>query len=220
MTFSNENGVRKKAPLTLLGSLGIVLVLGTATTGCGSLLPDLSSGEQDGAAVESVEDGAAEDGAGDTADEGAADGDAEGGAEDAGGQGGGGDGSSVRPGDLEYAFVSMTVDAGTITGASSDSHVPAGQYVLVEVEVENHGTEMITFSPVPLTLVDTQGAEYSHDIEATNAERDPLEFSHNIEPGDRGPVRVLFDIPVDAVPSHMIVADMGFGDPTANLSLD
>ncbi|WP_017583133.1 DUF4352 domain-containing protein [Nocardiopsis valliformis] len=214
--------MRKNSLLTLLGSLGIVLVLGATATGCGELLPGPSSGGEGAAAVESTEDGAAEgaaaegDGEGAVGDEGDTDEES-----DTGGQGGNGGGDSAQPGDLEFTFVSMTVDAGAFTSAGTgDEYVPDGQYVLVELELENHGSETVEYSPAPLRLVDAQGVEHEHDIPATVAKYDALESFRLLEPGDHGSQKILFDIPVDALPSYMIVGETGYGAPTANLALN
>lgn len=137
---------------------------------------------------------------------------------EADGQSGSPEGSTVQPGDLEYSFESLTLDLGTVTGPLGDNE-PTDEYVKVAFEVENHGDEMVIYSNTPHRLVDTDGVEYSFDLEATGANRDTLDFSHNIEPGDRGLVEIIFDIPADAEPYYLEVSDRGGNDPTANMSL-
>ncbi|GAB3739427.1 hypothetical protein GCM10027590_53410 [Nocardiopsis nanhaiensis] len=78
---------------------------------------------------------------------------------------------------------------------------------------------MVIHSDMTYRLVNTDGVEHAFDLEAAGANRDSLDFSHNVEPGDRGLVEVVFDIPEDAEPYYLEVTHDGTG-PAANMGLE
>ena len=214
MTYGNNSGSRT-SPLAVLGCIGIAAILMIAIAVGGYVFFGDRLGTDSSVAAEDSADDTGDDG--DTEEEGTE--------EDAGGDSGngGGDGSTVQPGDLSYTFVSMTVDYGNVERYEDETYVPDGQFVKVEMEVENHGDELITFTPVPTRMVDGQGVEHEHHIEATTTVRNDYErfreVSGNLEQGDSGLFVALYDIPADEEPSHLLVSDMGFGDPQASLDL-
>ncbi|GAB3739421.1 DUF4352 domain-containing protein [Nocardiopsis nanhaiensis] len=216
MTYGNNPGSRT-SPLAVLGCIGIAAILVIAIAVGGYVFFGDRLGTDSSVAAE------------DSADDTGGDGDTEGGgaeedADDDGDTGsGGGEGGTVQPGDLSYTFYSMTTDYGSVESHRGPVIEPDGQFVLVEMVVENHGSELITFSPVPTRMVDGQGIEYEHHIEATVSEKGNYAstsgVSANLEPGDDGYFLALYDIPADEDPSHLLVSDMSFGDPQANLDL-
>lgn len=128
------------------------------------------------------------------------------------------EGSTVQPGDLEFTFESLDTDVGPIE-ATRGEFTANDEYIIVGFEVENLGDDMVMFFHTGVTLVDTDGVEYSVSTEESTEIRDQSGFSHNIEPGDRGLVEVVFDIPEDAEPYYLEVTDDGTG-PAANMSLE
>lgn len=217
MTYGNNSGSRT-SPLAVLGCIGIAAILVIAIAVGGYVFFGDRLGTDSSVAAEDSSDN------GETGDEGAeGDGADDAGADEGDSGNGGGEGSTVQPGDLSYTFVSMTVDYGNVERYEDETYVPDGQFVKVEMEVENHGDELITFMPVPTRMVDGQGVEHEHHIEATSTVRSEherfREVSGNLEPGDSGLFQAMYDIPADEEPSHLLVSDMGFGDPQASLDL-
>ncbi|GAB3688135.1 DUF4352 domain-containing protein [Nocardiopsis oceani] len=128
------------------------------------------------------------------------------------------EGSTVQPGDLEFTFESLDTDVDAIE-ATRGEFTASDRYVIVAFEVENLGDDMVMYFHAGVTLVDTDGVEYSSSTEETTELRDLGGFSHNMEPGDGGLVEVVFDIPEDAEPYYLEVTDDGTG-PSANMSLE
>ncbi|GAB3688125.1 DUF4352 domain-containing protein [Nocardiopsis oceani] len=213
MTYGNNSGSRT-SPLAVLGCIGIAAILMIAVAVGGYVFFGDRLGSDSSVAAE-ADDGDTSGDDGDTEDEGTE--------EDGDAGNGGGDGSTVQPGDLSYTFYSMTTDYGSVESYQGPIIEPDGQFVLVKMVVENHGSELISFSAVPTRMVDSQGIEYEHHIEATVSSKDNYAstsgVSANLEPGDDGYFLALYDIPADEEPSHLLVSDMGHDDDQANLDL-
>lgn len=118
-------------------------------------------------------------------------------------------GDTVAEGDLEVVVQSIeesTSDMGLLIDA------PAGKYIIVKMSVTNPGDKAVTFSSNNQKLIDTQGREHSESNNSLWLD-DSLSFKE-INPGMTIEGSILFDIPADAEPDQLIVADSMFSSGT------
>lgn len=118
-------------------------------------------------------------------------------------------GDTVAEGDLEVVVQSIeesTSDMGMLIDA------PAGKYILVKMAVTNPGDKAVTFSSNNQKLIDTQGREHSESNNSLWLD-DSLSIKE-INPGVTIEGSILFDIPADAQPDQLVVADSMFSSGT------
>lgn len=122
---------------------------------------------------------------------------------------GGGDGGSSEGGGSETAAIGDTVESGAfaftvtnvetgVTEISDDSgmltETPDGQYVVVDVTVENIGDESGIFDSSSQKLIDADGKEYSTDT-AAEMTGSTDSFVNEINPGNSVDGQLIFDVP-------------------------
>lgn len=115
--------------------------------------------------------------------------------------------------DGKFEFVVSGVEAGVpFIGPEGFGEQAQGQFVIVRTTVTNIGDEAQSFSASNMTLFDDQGRKFDADswasslVDDTNASG----IYDNINPGNSAQVALVFDIPVDAVPSSVKLHDSMF----------
>ncbi|WP_017624822.1 DUF4352 domain-containing protein, partial [Nocardiopsis chromatogenes] len=121
----------------------------------------------------------------------------------------GGDGGNSEGGGSEAAAIGDTVESGafafTVTNVESGvtevsdesgmlTETPDGQYVVVDVTVENIGDESGIFDSSSQTLIDADGKEYSTDT-AAEMTGGTDSFVNEINPGNSVEGQLIFDVP-------------------------
>lgn len=119
--------------------------------------------------------------------------------------------TAVRDGKFE--FVVSGVEAG-IASVGDNPYLAKkaqGQFVIVSMTVKNIGTKPQSFSPSSQKLKDTQGRTFESDSMAQIALGDSdVTVWDNINPGNTVQVKVVFDMPDDAVPATIELHDSMF----------
>ena len=85
---------------------------------------------------------------------------------------------------------------------------PQGQFVVVSMTVQNIGDEPQSFSPSSQKLIDVQGREFENDTSAQiSLGGSDITVWDNINPGNSVQVKVVYDMPTDAVPASIKLHD-------------
>ena len=209
MTYGNNSGSRA-SPLAVLGCIGIAAILVIAIAVGGYVFFGDRLGTDSSVAAEGSADDTGDDG--DTEEEGTEE-DADGDADNSGGEG-----NTVQVENLSFTLDSVTPGIDTITGHDREN-VPAGQYVAIEVTAENTGDQEEYLSSSMQALVDTDGIEYEMDIPASTDHMDDPGDSPTLNPGETGDLTLVYDIPDDAEPGHMLVSDHSVETDPARLDV-
>ncbi|WP_241483025.1 DUF4352 domain-containing protein [Nocardiopsis halophila] len=121
----------------------------------------------------------------------------------------GGDGGNSEGGGSETAAIGDTVESGAfaftvtnvetgVTEVSDESgmltETPDGQYVVVDVTVENVGDESGIFDSSSQKLIDADGKEYSTDT-AAEMTGGTDSFVNEVNPGNSVEGQLIFDVP-------------------------
>lgn len=107
----------------------------------------------------------------------------------------------------------VTVNGTETAGVVGDGYYQEqaqGEFVIVDVTVENSGTEATYFDETALSLIDADGNEHS----AGYVPGDEEFFVEQINPGNQSSGRAAFDVPEGTEPVALQVEDMlSFEDP-------
>src|SRR5918911_1156875 len=81
--------------------------------------------------------------------------------------------------------------------ATGQERGPAGAFTVVQLQIQNSGTEPVTLQPSDFRLVDDRGRAYAVDVEATRAAaqaaRRRYPFEATVPPGGRLPTTLAFE---------------------------
>lgn len=121
-------------------------------------------------------------------------------------------GSPVNDGDFEFTVTA--VDPGVpVIGTEPVTTKAQGQFVLVHVTVKNNGSSQTYFDVSAQKMFDQQGRELSPNVGAA-IYVDPSNVLTQINPGNSVTGIMVYDIPVDAVPTSLEVHDSAFSAGT------
>ncbi|MGW5877512.1 DUF4352 domain-containing protein [Nocardiopsis terrae] len=182
---------RKTWPWALLAAVVIVLGMSACTAGGGQDAETTSGGE------ESIY-GAEEEGS-EEADEG----------EETVGVG-----DTGEVGDW-MVTVNSTETAGTFGGEFTEKQAQ-GEFVIVDLTVENGGSEATTFDSSALSLIDADGNSHSA---STTLEADSF-FLEQINPGNQATGRAAFDVPEGTEAVALEVSDIWSMEAPLEIRLD
>lgn len=115
-------------------------------------------------------------------------------------------GDPVRDGMFEFTVTGVDTGVARV-GDEVPGEQAQGQFVLVQVRVENIGEEAQYFAGSAQTLVDTDGREHSADEAAALFIEGSDSLFTEINPGNAVDGVVVFDIPTDAVPAVLELHD-------------
>lgn len=115
--------------------------------------------------------------------------------------------------DGKFEFVVKAVEPG-LTEVGDNPYLAKkaqGQFVVITLSVQNIGDRAQGFSPSDQKLIDTQGRSFDSDAEAqiTSGGSD-IPLGDNINPGNAVDVKVVYDMPRDAVPASITLHDSMF----------
>jgi hypothetical protein len=135
-------------------------------------------------------------------------------AEGSGGSGGAdtaaaGIGDPVRDGKFEFTVTKVRKGVKKV-GSDFASAKAQGQFVLVNVTVENIGDEPQSFSSSEQTMYDAEDREFSADDSASIYIEDSNSLYTEINPGNKVKGVVAFDIPKGAKPTRLELHDSIF----------
>ncbi|MDA8369504.1 MAG: DUF4352 domain-containing protein [Nocardiopsaceae bacterium] len=113
--------------------------------------------------------------------------------------------------DGSFAFTVTDVQTGVDSvGDEFLSETPQGQFVIVDVTVENVGDAAQMFDGSDQKLFDADGTEYANDTEAEIYLENSESFLEEINPGNKVEAQVVFDIPADVEPASIELHDSPF----------
>lgn len=103
------------------------------------------------------------------------------------------------------SYSTLDVETTQTVGSGVVSEETDGVFVLIEVRIENRGTEVRTASSSPMTLIDEAGTEY--EVSAVDSVIDNSLTTQQLEPGESASGLVPFDLPQDAGELRLKVED-------------
>lgn len=121
--------------------------------------------------------------------------------------------SPVRDGKFEFVVTGVEKGLASVGDNPYLTEKPQGQFVIVSMTVKNIGDRPQGFSPSNQKLLDAQGRSFESDTSAQIAlDSDSTDVAvwDNINPGNAVQVRVVYDMPADAVPAVVEVHDSMF----------
>jgi Domain of unknown function (DUF4352) len=99
--------------------------------------------------------------------------------------------------------------------ATGQERGPAGAFTVVQLQVQNGGTEPVSLQASDFRLVDDRGRTYAVDVEATRAAaqaaRRRYPFEATVPPGGRLPTTLAFEPAADAQ-NLALRASLGYGE--------
>lgn len=125
-------------------------------------------------------------------------------------------GGSTTIGDVTMTVVSTEVGVASVGDRGSPAE-PAGEFVIVTVEVANAGDAPASLTAEAVSLETADGATHPLDLDASNAHVADTESPGIVSGGSTESVHLVFDAPIGAEPTALGV-DLG-ADRTGSLPL-
>jgi hypothetical protein len=124
----------------------------------------------------------------------------------------------VTVGDMKWTLTDAYIKT-SLAGAFGGTETTQGQFVVINVTVENLGTDMKSMSN--LTLVDSQGREFTNSSSSfKNLGAEQLYILENLNPNLPFTFADVYEVPADAEGFYVITGDLSlFGSKEANISL-
>jgi len=120
-----------------------------------------------------------------------------------------------EPGTVGQWVVTVTDVEEAATSGDAPEEEAQGEFVLVNVTVENSGTEAAVFDDSAVSLIDADGNTYS----SSGTGDDPL-FGEQIDPGDQVSGSVTVDVPEGAEITAVEVRNAQSGEGPLLVQLD
>ncbi|MEU5841575.1 DUF4352 domain-containing protein [Rhodococcus sp. NPDC047139] len=124
----------------------------------------------------------------------------------------------VRDGKFEFVVTGVEAGVSTLGDNPYLAAEAQGQFVIVTMTVSNISDQPKGLSPSDQKLIDEQGRTFSPDTSAALNLDSDVSFWDEINPGNTVTMPVVFDMPVDAVPTAIELHDSMFsGGVTVSL---
>ncbi|GAB4587621.1 DUF4352 domain-containing protein [Nocardia sp. IFM 10818] len=122
--------------------------------------------------------------------------------------------------DGKFEFVVTEVQSGIRTVGTNEflQQTAQGAYTIVSLTIRNTSDKPYGFSPANQDLYDTQNRKFGNDAAAAiNLQADTSLYA-NINPGNTVTAQIVFDLPADSTPDHIVLHDSMFsGGVTVSL---
>ncbi|MFC9435880.1 DUF4352 domain-containing protein [Nocardia sp. NPDC057030] len=116
----------------------------------------------------------------------------------------------VRDGKFEFVVTGVQVGLAEVGDNPYLRRTAQGAYTIVSMTVKNISNKPQGFSPSDQYLFDTQNRKFENDsMAAINLQADTSMYA-SVNPGNTVTAQVVFDLPADAVPSHIMLHDSMF----------
>lgn len=114
----------------------------------------------------------------------------------------------VQDGKLEFVVTNVQSGVTEVGGDGVLAQQPQGQFVIVSVTVKNTSNQPKSFTASDQQLKDAAGRTFESDPAAAIAVPDnDISVWGSINPGNQIPVKLVYDIPTDAVPATITLHD-------------
>lgn len=116
----------------------------------------------------------------------------------------------VRDGKFEFVVTGVQVGLGEVGDNPYLQRKAQGAYTIVSMTVKNTSNKPQGFSPSDQYLFDSKNRKFENDsMAAINLQADTSMYA-SVNPGNTVTAQVVFDLPADAVPSHIMLHDSMF----------
>jgi hypothetical protein len=115
---------------------------------------------------------------------------------------------TVGSGDQQVTYTVDSVDTADSVGSDALEEEADGEFVIIELTMENAGSESFDVSNRHVKIVDSQGREYEPDSDALLAVENPIIFEQ-LDPGISKTFTVVFDVPPDQQDRQLMLEPIG-----------
>ncbi|NKT41725.1 DUF4352 domain-containing protein [Rhodococcus hoagii] len=123
-------------------------------------------------------------------------------------------GTPVRDGKFEFVVTDVATGLSTVGDNPFLTEKAQGQFVIVTMTVQNTADKPKGLSPSDQEMYDTQGRKFTADTMAGIALGSDVSVWDEINPGNKVTMKVVFDMPADAVPAEIELHDSMFSGGT------
>lgn len=124
----------------------------------------------------------------------------------------------VRDGKFEFVVTRVEKGLSDVGDNPYLAKKAQGQFVVVSISIKNTSDKPQSFSPSSQKMKDTEGRSFESDTSAQIALQSDIPVYDKINPGNTVRVKVVYDMPKDAVPATIELHDSIFsGGATVSL---
>jgi len=120
----------------------------------------------------------------------------------------------VRDGKFEFVVTGVESGLSTVGDNPFLTEKAQGQFVIVTMTVSNTSDQPKGLSPDSQEMYDAQGRKFTADVSAGIALESDVPLWDEINPGNKVTMKVVYDMPADAVPAEMELHDSMFSGGT------
>ncbi|WP_433610916.1 DUF4352 domain-containing protein [Prescottella agglutinans] len=120
----------------------------------------------------------------------------------------------VRDGKFEFIVTDVESGLSTVGDNPFLTEKAQGQFVIVTMTVANTSDKPKGLSPDDQEMYDAQGRKFTADVSAGIALDSDVSVWDEINPGNNVTMKVVYDMPADAVPAEMELHDSMFSGGT------
>lgn len=120
----------------------------------------------------------------------------------------------VRDGKFEFVVTDVESGLSSIGDNPYLTEKAQGQFVIVTMTVQNTSDQPKSLSPSDQEMYDAKGRKFSADTSAAFSLDTDVTIWDEINPGNTVTMRVVFDMPTDAVPAEIDLHDSMFSGGT------
>ncbi len=124
----------------------------------------------------------------------------------------------VRDGKFEFVVTRVEKGLSSVGDNPYLTQKAQGQFVVVSISIKNTSDKPQSFSPSSQKMKDTEGRSFESDTSAQIALQSDIPVYDKINPGNTVRVKLVYDMPKDAVPATIELHDSIFsGGSTVSL---
>lgn len=123
-------------------------------------------------------------------------------------------GTPVRDGKFEFVVTDVESGLSTVGDNPFLTEKAQGQFVIVTMTVQNTADKPKGLSPSDQEMYDTQGRKFTANTMAAIALDSDVSVWDEINPGNKVTMKVVYDMPADAVPAEIELHDSMFSGGT------
>ncbi|WP_043675585.1 DUF4352 domain-containing protein [Nocardia vulneris] len=120
----------------------------------------------------------------------------------------------VRDGKFEFVVTSVQSGLAVVGDNPYLQRKAQGAYTIVSMTVKNTSNKPQGFSPSAQYLFDAQNRKFENDAAAAINLQPDTSLYAGVNPGNTVTAQVVFDLPPDAVPNHIVLHDSMFSGGT------
>ncbi|MFB7724437.1 DUF4352 domain-containing protein [Nocardia sp. NPDC056100] len=120
----------------------------------------------------------------------------------------------VRDGKFEFVVTEVQSGVKTVGDNQFLQKTAQGSYTIISITITNTSDKPQSFSPTDQYVYDAKNRKFSNDTAAAINLQSDTSLYASVNPGNKITAQVVYDLPADSVPDHIVLHDSMFSGGT------